>query len=220
LNRINDSVSVFDPTTNTVTGSYAFQAGVGPKDSLGESSGTNELLVASNYSVNFVDPATGIRTHSFQLTGPNYGFDVTSVQGIGNEIFVSHTSVSTIEVYSLSGTLLRTLNVSPILLLSDGAGSADLSGSNRISLSAGQTATNVNFGDGSALASIRGIRWQDSNSNGIRDAAEPPIAGKIMYLDLNDNGVRDSGEATAITGGDGSYLFANLAPGHMWCALT
>jgi hypothetical protein len=209
----NDSVAIFDPATNTVSGGYTFQAGVGPKDSLGESAGTNELLVASNYSVDFVDPATGIRTHSFQLGGPGYGFNVTSVQGIGNEIFVTHTDVSVIEVYSLSGTLLRTLNIAPVLLMSDGAGSADLSGANRLSLTSGQAATNVDFGDQYSLGSIRGVRWQDTNGNGIHDASEPPIVGKIMYLDFNDNGVRDNGEATAITGGDGSYVFSNLAPG-------
>ena len=71
---------------------------------------------------------------------------------------------------------------------------------------------NVNFGDQSMLGSIRGTRWHDANGDD-RQAGEPGLAGKTMYLDTNDNRVRDAGEPTVGTGSDGGYVFSNLAAG-------
>jgi len=207
------AISIFDPATSSITSTLTLQNGVGVgsgmQDSLGESAATNELLFGSYHRVNILDATTGIQTHSFDIS---YGFDVKGVAAVGNEVFVSHTNGPNIEVYSRSGALLRTINLS--FSPNESAGYADLSGSNRLTLAAGQAATNVNFGDQLALASIRGARWQDANGNGVRDSGELPMPGKTMYLDVNDNGTRDAGEPTAITASDGSYVFNNLAAGN------
>jgi hypothetical protein len=208
-NPSNGSVSIFDPVTNAITSSLTFQGGVyyGLADSLGDSPSTNELLAAAYHQVDFLDATTAIQTHSFEV----YGFDVSGVQAVGNEVFVNHTIGPTIEVYSRSGTLLRTLN--PGFQPGESAGWADFSGANRVALAAGQTLPNVNFGDGLTLGTIGGTSWQDANGNGVRDNGELPLAGKTMYLDLNDNGVRDAADPTVVTASDGSYTFGSLSAG-------
>jgi hypothetical protein len=203
-------LSIFDPATNTVTGSLTFQYGVGNGlyDSLGDLAATNEFVVASYYRVNFLDATTGIQLRSFE-TGI---VGAKGVQGVGDEIFIS-AAFNPIRVYSRSGALLRTLPNSNSSL-GDLAGYADLSGSNRVTLAAGQAESNVDFGDGPVFGSIRGTRWQDANSNRVRDGGEVPLAGKTVYLDTNDNGSLDVGETTTLTQSDGSYAFNNLAAGN------
>lgn len=63
--------------------------------------------------------------------------------------------------------------------------------------------------------SIAGTVWDDADGDGIRDAGEAGLAGRTVFLDANGNGVPDldGGEATATTGADGSYSFADLAFG-------
>ena len=61
--------------------------------------------------------------------------------------------------------------------------------------------------------SIAGVVWEDTNGNGQKEAAEPPLAGWTVYLDDNSNGRRDAGERTQTTGAAGTYLFADVAPG-------
>jgi hypothetical protein len=62
---------------------------------------------------------------------------------------------------------------------------------------------------GSILAeaggTISGSVWNDANGNGLRDAGEPPIAGRRIYLDTDDDGVRNT------TGGVEPDQFANGA---------
>ena len=82
-----------------------------------------------------------------------------------------------------------------------------------MTLAAGQAATSVDFGNQINVGVLRGTKWEDVNSNGIREAGELPLKGKTIYLDLNNNSVRDTGEPTTTTGNDGSYEFVNLAPG-------
>jgi hypothetical protein len=55
------------------------------------------------------------------------------------------------------------------------------------------------------FGSIAGTVWHDVNSNGLRDAGEPVIAGQWMYID---------GTSTAVqSDADGHYEFKNLAVG-------
>ena len=63
---------------------------------------------------------------------------------------------------------------------------------------------------------IAGNVWNDLNGNGVHDTsapAEPGLAGWTVYIDANNNGVLDSGERSTTTGADGSYSFADVAPG-------
>ncbi len=78
----------------------------------------------------------------------------------------------------------------------------------------------VQGGDYSALlfgnyttGSLSGVKFLDSNRNGVRDDSEPLLADWTIYIDSNDNGQLDDGEPSVVTGADGSYAFENLKPG-------
>ncbi|NUQ64040.1 MAG: cadherin-like domain-containing protein [Pirellulales bacterium] len=60
---------------------------------------------------------------------------------------------------------------------------------------------------------IRGVKFEDTNGNRLRDAGEPGIAGVTIFIDLDRDDVRDPDEPTTATGADGSYSFAGLTPG-------
>ena len=62
-------------------------------------------------------------------------------------------------------------------------------------------------------ATIEGYLWDDLNQNGAWDQGEPGMAGWTIYLDLKNSGQFDQGDPSVVTGADGSYIFANLAPG-------
>lgn len=62
------------------------------------------------------------------------------------------------------------------------------------------------------LASLSGIKFDDLNRNGIRDAGESGVAGFTIFMDLNNNNVLDSGEPNQVTNASGSYTFTNLGP--------
>jgi len=55
-------------------------------------------------------------------------------------------------------------------------------------------------------AAIKGLQWHDRNGDGVQQAGDEGLAGRIVYADQNGNGVRDVLEPFAITGADGSYV--------------
>ena len=81
-----------------------------------------------------------------------------------------------------------------------------------IVVSSGTNITGVLFGN-FKLISISGIKFNDLNGNGVRNAGEPGLAGVTVFLDTNNNGVLDPGERHTTTGVNGTYSFANLGPG-------
>lgn len=72
---------------------------------------------------------------------------------------------------------------------------------------------NVSFTIAPSDGEISGIKWNDLNGNGVREAGEPGLAGWMIYLDTNNNGGLDAGEPTQLTGAEGRYVFRRLAPG-------
>lgn len=81
-----------------------------------------------------------------------------------------------------------------------------------LTLESGGTATDSFFGlykDGT----ITGTKWEDANSNGIREEGEQGLEGWTIFLDLNGNGALNEGEPTAITDADGVYAFSGVTPG-------
>src|SRR5215204_3812928 len=54
---------------------------------------------------------------------------------------------------------------------------------------------------------VRGGKWIDLNSDGVRDAGEPAVAGVTIFIDSNDNGQMDADEPTALTDANGNYEF-------------
>ena len=75
---------------------------------------------------------------------------------------------------------------------------------------------NVDFalaGDLVPGASIRGVVYNDRNSNYMQDLDEPGLADIQVYLDMNDNWWPDEGEPSTFTALDGSYAFYGLEAG-------
>ncbi len=60
---------------------------------------------------------------------------------------------------------------------------------------------------------IHGVKFNDVDGNHQQDPGEAGIAGATVYVDINRNNTLDDGELTAVTGADGSYVFAGLTPG-------
>src|SRR5581483_9329585 len=64
-----------------------------------------------------------------------------------------------------------------------------------------------------ATGVISGMKFNDVNHNGVRDAGEVGLKDWVIYIDANGNGVRDSDEVYTITNDNGEYQFKNLAAG-------
>ena len=62
-------------------------------------------------------------------------------------------------------------------------------------------------------AKILGSQWNDLNANGIREATEPGLANRTVYLDENENDSLDPGERFALTDAEGDYAFSFLNAG-------
>ncbi|MEG4458245.1 SdrD B-like domain-containing protein [Microcoleus sp. N9_A1] len=69
----------------------------------------------------------------------------------------------------------------------------------------------INFGN--APAGIQGIKFNDQNRNGIRDAGEPGIGNVQIFIDTNNNGTVESGEPSTLTNAGGNFVFPGLLPG-------
>lgn len=81
-----------------------------------------------------------------------------------------------------------------------------------ITLAPGQNVIDIAFGD-FRLVSFGGLKFNDLNGNGIRDAGDPGVAGVTIFLDTNGNGTRDAGEVGTVTDASGSFTFDNVGPG-------
>jgi uncharacterized repeat protein (TIGR01451 family) len=58
---------------------------------------------------------------------------------------------------------------------------------------------------------LSGVKFNDANGNGVRDAGEAGIGGVTIFIDSNQNGALDVGERTTVTASDGSYSFFGVA---------
>lgn len=78
---------------------------------------------------------------------------------------------------------------------------------------AGRSTDSVDFGFTGVPNVIVGSVFQDFDHDGVRDAGEPGMAGRIIWADDNQNSRLDAGEATATTASDGTYSFDSFSPG-------
>ena len=60
---------------------------------------------------------------------------------------------------------------------------------------------------------IRGTVYRDLDASGTRNAGEPGMPGRVVYLDLNRDGVVDAAEPTATTDAAGNFKFTGYAAG-------
>ena len=80
---------------------------------------------------------------------------------------------------------------------------------------------NIDFGNAPG-GGVSGLKWDDIDGDGRRDANEPGLAGVTIYWDANNNGQLDPGERSTTSQDDrpatafdetGSYLLQPLPPG-------
>jgi len=81
-----------------------------------------------------------------------------------------------------------------------------------ITLTSGQDVTGVDFGD-FRLVSLGGLKFNDLNGDGVRDAGDAGVAGVTVFLDANGNGTLDAGEVSTVTAAGGTFTFTNVGPG-------
>jgi hypothetical protein len=62
-------------------------------------------------------------------------------------------------------------------------------------------------------AAAAGVKFEDLDGDGYRDAGEPGLADWTIFVDYNNNGVLDAYEPSAMTGADGSYKIEGIKPG-------
>ena len=63
---------------------------------------------------------------------------------------------------------------------------------------------------------IRGLKWDDLDGDGQRDAGEPGMDGVTIYLDLNENDVLDDGEPSTVTVVDNPATKGVDETGQLW----
>lgn len=88
-----------------------------------------------------------------------------------------------------------------------------VSGSVSVTVAANTAISNINFGQEQLSLAATGIKWNDVNGNGLRDAGEGIIAGVRMYLDLDGDARIDIGEPSAKTNDLGQYTLTFPGPG-------
>jgi subtilisin family serine protease len=83
-----------------------------------------------------------------------------------------------------------------------------------VNLDANEIVEDINFGNRNTnFGVIKGTRWHDINSDGIKDIGEPGLDNRTLYIDQNNNGVFDPAELSAQTDADGNYNFTDLGAG-------
>src|SRR5262245_2797321 len=63
------------------------------------------------------------------------------------------------------------------------------------------------------LSTVQGILYDDRAGDGARDAGEPGLAGRVVFLDDNRDGAPDAGERRTTPTAGGYYSFPGLAAG-------
>ncbi len=93
------------------------------------------------------------------------------------------------------------------------AQTAPAAGVHVIALSTGEVVEGRDFGNRLVVGSLAGVKFEDVDGDGFRDAGEQGLAGWTIFLDADEDGLLDAGERSALTDATGAYLFADLSPG-------
>ncbi len=89
----------------------------------------------------------------------------------------------------------------------------DCDSNGNILLKPKQNKTCILLNDDITPGIIKGIKFRDSNGNGVKDVNEPRLRAWRIYIDSNDNGFLDKNEISVLTNINGSYQFNGLGIG-------
>ena len=213
LDRTNNDIVVFDPSTDTVTQTLDID-GLNPSINLiGGLAGIHNpdaLIALDNFGENVleIDPATGLVTNSFAVS--RNGTAYTGAAVVDGELYLGDFFGSPgIDVFSRDGFLLRSLTF--------GFGVAGAGGDDGVGLAAqvatvasGQILTGIDFGNQIPTGEIRGTKFNDGNQDGRQDPIELGLGNVTIFLDTNENGLLDNGEVSTTTNANGEYQFTGL----------
>ncbi|CAN7432598.1 DUF7507 domain-containing protein [Caulobacter sp. LjRoot300] len=60
------------------------------------------------------------------------------------------------------------------------------------------------------VSTINGVKFGDTDGDGVKDAGEVGLAGWTIFIDSNENGVLDLGERSTVTDANGAFQFAGV----------
>ena len=87
------------------------------------------------------------------------------------------------------------------------------SGGFTVTVSPNSSFTGRNFLNRQAPGEVTGIKFNDLNANGIRDAGEPVLPGVMIYVDVNKDGRIGVLEPASVTDANGVYRIVNVPVG-------
>lgn len=93
--------------------------------------------------------------------------------------------------------------------LSTGSTGATLTGSQSVTVAAGQTSSGVLFGE---IPSIAGTVFTDLNGTGAFSSSDPGVAGRTVFVDVDGSGKADGTNPQTTTDASGNFTFTGLAP--------
>ena len=128
----------------------------------------------------------------------------------GEQSAITDAAGSYVLVPSLAGTYTVAEVAQPGWQASEPGGESQV-----VVLADGEILTGVDFGNEYVDngGSISGLKWNDVNQDGVKDAGEPGIANWPIYIDQDDNGELDAGEPFVRTDAAGAYTLSGLPAG-------
>jgi hypothetical protein len=82
----------------------------------------------------------------------------------------------------------------------------------QVTLGFGDIAKSQSFANTDTVL-MKGNVFMDANKNRVKDAAEPGLAGWMLFIDHNKSGVLDKGDDWTLSDSKGNYRFFNLPAG-------
>ncbi|HEX4794261.1 MAG TPA: SdrD B-like domain-containing protein [Humisphaera sp.] len=185
--------------------------GFGPVNTFKAGQSADVVLTRDASSKLVVAYVNGVKQFSFTdtggaatFTGPNAIINILHDDGPSENFAGTLTHVSVFN---------SALSAAQVTALHKG-GTQSHAGEWLVTLAANQVATGRNFGFQKLQPTqIKGIVFNDTNSDGVRQTTEAAIANATVFVDTNNNGKLDLGEQTTKTAADGSYSFVGLAAG-------
>lgn len=183
-------------TTRAALGDYVWYDGNGDGLQTSGEPGISGVLVTLYNSSTGDVLATAVTDANGYYLFPNLDPAISYKVGFSNK--PSGLSFTTKEASSLSA------NGSNVNTSGSNVGKTDA-----VTLAAGTVNLTVDAGLTPVLASLGNFVWSDYNANGIQDIGEQGVPGVLVSL-YNATGTL---VGTALTDGNGGYLFTNLVPG-------